>query len=92
MAVIEFMGMRLADPKARNTVEDRAYRQASPITHVSTNAAPTLFIHDDADSTVPFEQSELMEKHSEPRVCITFPGAKNPTDYMGEMTKWLDQY
>src|SRR5258706_3672532 len=60
MSVVEFMGMRPPEPKARNTVEDRAYREASPLHHVSPNAAPMLLIHGDADKSVPFEQSEMM--------------------------------
>ena len=64
-----------------------------------------LLIHGDADKTVPFEQSELMEKALKaagvPVRLLripggdhgpTFPGAKNPPDYMGEMIRWLDQY
>jgi acetyl esterase/lipase len=105
MNVAEFMGMRLADPKAKHTVEARAYREASPINHVSSNSAPILLIHGDADSTVPIAQSELMEKALRaagvPTSLLripggehgpTFPGAKNPPDYMGEMIKWLDRY
>jgi dipeptidyl aminopeptidase/acylaminoacyl peptidase len=64
-----------------------------------------LLIHGDADRTVPFEQSELMEKAfraaNVPTQLLripggdhgpTFPGAKNPPDYMAEMCKWLDRY
>src|SRR6266851_3996246 len=62
MRVTEFMGMNPPDPKARNTVEDRAYHKASPLHHVSPNSAPILLIHGDADKSVPFEQSEMMVK------------------------------
>jgi acetyl esterase/lipase len=42
--------------------EDRkAYRAASPITHVSSSAPPVLLLHGDSDDTVPFEQSVEME-------------------------------
>ena len=105
MTVTEFMGMSPPDPKARNTVEDRTYRQASPFPHVSPESAPILLIHGDADKSVPFEQSEMMEKALRaagvPTKLLripggghgpTFPGAINPPDYMGEMIKWLDHY
>lgn len=38
------------------------YREASPVTHVTPDDAPFLLIHGDADSLVPFEQSELMQQ------------------------------
>jgi acetyl esterase/lipase len=105
MNVAEFMGMKSPDPKFPNTVEDRLYREASPLHHVSAESAPILLIHGDADSSVPFEQSEMMERalraSGVPTRLLripggehgpTFPGAKNPPDYMGEMIAWLDRY
>jgi acetyl esterase/lipase len=105
MTVTEFMGTNKPDPKLRNTVEDRLYRRASPIHHVSPSSAPILLIHGDADSSVPFEQSVMMENALKaagvPTRLLripggehgpTFPGAKNPPDYMGEMVAWLDRY
>jgi acetyl esterase/lipase len=105
MMVTEFMGMRPPDRKDRNTVEDRAYREASPFHHVSSSSAPILLIHGDADRSVPIEQSEMMEKKLRaagvPTSLLripggahgpTFPGATNPPDYMGEMVRWLDRY
>jgi acetyl esterase/lipase len=35
-------------------------RRVSPLSHVSTDAAPTLIIHGDADKLVPIQQAELM--------------------------------
>ena len=105
MRVAEFMGMNPPGPKDRNTVEDRVYREASPLHHVSPNSAPILLMHGDADTTVPIEQSEMMEKALRaagvPTHLLripggghgpTFAGATNPPDYMGEMVRWLDRY
>ena len=41
--------------------DQKAYRAASPITHVSSSALPVLLLHGDLDDTVPFEQSVDME-------------------------------
>lgn len=38
------------------------YALASPITHVDPTSAPFLFLHGDADTTVPIEQSMSMEE------------------------------
>jgi acetyl esterase/lipase len=105
MKVVEFMGMNPPAANAQNTVEARAYREASPLHHVSSNSAPILLIHGDADESVPFAQSEMMEKALRAagvptsllripggRHGPTFPGAKNPPDYMGEMVRWLDKH
>ena len=40
MNVTNFMGMPSPNPKVHNTVEDRAYRAASPITYVSPTPRP----------------------------------------------------
>lgn len=39
----------------------KIYAEASPITHVSPAAPPTLLLHGDKDATVPFQQSLDME-------------------------------
>ena len=49
------------------------YALASPITHVDTTSAPFLFLHGDADTTVPIEQSLSMKdrlKHANVRTEI----------------------
>jgi acetyl esterase/lipase len=64
--VTSFMGINLiasnGRPFAGGSTELTAYREASPITHVSPTATPTLLIHGDADPVVPFKQSEAMEQ------------------------------
>ena len=55
MRVAEFMGMNPPGPKDRNTVEDRVYREASPIRHVSPSSAPILLMrrgHNCADRAI----------------------------------------
>jgi dipeptidyl aminopeptidase/acylaminoacyl peptidase len=39
-------------------VENRQYREASPLTHVSA----MLLMHGDQDTIVPIKQSEIMER------------------------------
>lgn len=54
-AVSQFLGGKLSDRKD-------VYEKASPATHASKDDPPVLMIHGDKDSTVPIEQSEIMEK------------------------------
>jgi acetyl esterase/lipase len=42
--------------------EIKAYRDASPTTHVTRDDAAFLLIHGDADAVVPLQQSELLEQ------------------------------
>jgi acetyl esterase/lipase len=42
--------------------EIKAYRDASPTTHVTRDDAPVLLMHGDADIVVPIQQSEVMEQ------------------------------
>ena len=57
MVVTAFVGR----PLAPNGDDRAVYRAASPITHVSASAPPTLLLHGDADDVVPYKQSEAME-------------------------------
>jgi acetyl esterase/lipase len=52
--ILGFLGVPF--DKAPNTWMD-----ASPISHVTKDAAPTIFLHGDADTLVPLEQSKLMQ-------------------------------
>ena len=56
----------------------KAYAAASPITHVSRSAPPTLLLHGDADETVPYRQSVAMEAAlravNVPVKLVTVPG------------------
>jgi len=105
-AVADFMGMLpRGEADGAYALEHETYRVASPINHVSSQTPPFFLIHGDADLTVPFEQSLLMKAAlSEAGVpvdllCIpgaghgpNFPGADNPPDYLGALTKWFDRY
>jgi len=99
-----FMGQRigLGDP-----IVVKAYRAASPITHVSQLSSPMLLLHGDADTLVPFRMSELMlDKMKKAGVdvkLIRLPGgghgfamerAKHPEwpDFLAESVRWMDQH
>ena len=60
--VTALMGMR---PPAANgppsSPDVKLYREASPINHVSPDDPPFLIVHGDADTVVPYHQSESME-------------------------------
>jgi acetyl esterase/lipase len=104
-ATVSFLGMPPPSEKDGESVEQRTYREASPITHVSADDPPVLLMHGDADPVVPYQQSETVEralaKAGVPVKLLrvpggghgaTFEGAKNPPDYLGEMVRWLDTY
>jgi acetyl esterase/lipase len=99
------LGARVDETTAKNTIEYKTALTASPIHYVSADDPPMLLIHGDADRTVPFHQSELLEvalrKANVPVKLLRieggdhgpdFPGAKNPPDYKAEMVKWFDTY
>src|SRR5207253_2436909 len=100
-AGISFLGMGTpagTSPEATKSLEYRNYYEASPISYVSSDDPPFLLIHEDKDESVPFAQSEEMEKALKAAgipVTLTrvegaghgptFSGAKNPPDFIGEM-------
>jgi acetyl esterase/lipase len=64
-----FMGFFHPDPRLgppgfirQDEPEIKAYRDASPTTHVTRDDAPFLLVHGDADVVVPLQQSEIMEQ------------------------------
>jgi len=104
-AVALFLGVAANQPMQQNSTEHKTVWAASPINYVSPDDPPFLLVHGDADTTVPFQQSEMMEaalkKVGVPVKLIrieggahgpTFDGAKNPPDYKVEMVKWFDTY
>jgi dipeptidyl aminopeptidase/acylaminoacyl peptidase len=62
-AVALFVGVRnlLKDDTPHGTPEYQRYAAASPLTYVTSDDAPFLLLHGDADQAVPVEQSQLME-------------------------------
>ena len=69
-AVVALMGFRHPPDPANappglirpDEPEIKAYRNASPTTHVTRDDAPFLLMHGDADVVVPLQQSEAMEQ------------------------------
>jgi acetyl esterase/lipase len=105
VSAASFLGMVLQPRAEKSSQEYRTYWEASPINHVSADDPPFLLLHGDADQTVRFEQSEWMEaalRDAGVPVKLlripggghgaTFPGAKNPPDYIGETLRWFDRY
>lgn len=87
------------------STESARYRQASPINFVTSDDPPVLFLHGDADDTIPFEQAELMsaalKSAGVPTTVIRvpggghgpdFPGATSPPNYLGAMVDWFARY
>ena len=107
-AGLAFLGMRAPAGKGDDvtrSLEFKTYREASPLSHVSSDDPPFLLMHGDKDESVPFDQSVEMEKALRTAgVAVkllriegaghgpTFPGAKNPPDYIGEMVAWFNRY
>ena len=104
-ALALLLGANVTEGTPKASAEYKAAWAASPINYVSKDDPPMLLVHGDADRTVPFNQSELMEaalrKAGVPVQLIrieggdhgpTFPGAKNPPDYKAAMVKWFDEH
>ena len=91
-------------PPLQNSSDFEIYKQASPTHHVSADDPPFLLIHGDADSVVPFEQSELMKTKlvavGVEAILISIPGGDHGPgliqndDYghIDKIVQWLDEY
>ena len=90
---------RMPDPSP----EWQLYKQASPISSVTADDAPVLFIHGDKDPVVPPAHSEKMEAALKAAGVATklvrVPGAghsmrPNPenVDFTSEMIRWFDSH
>ncbi len=81
------LGASNVESAPRTSLEYKTAWAASPINYVSKDDLPTLLIHGDADRTVPFDQSELME--SAPKdsrcTCVVDPhrGSRSWADVSG---------
>jgi acetyl esterase/lipase len=106
--IAAFMGFAFQPNGAPDDPDNRPYREASPVTHVSADDPPVLLIHGDLDTTVPIAQSELMEaalRKAGVEVRFTrvaggkhgsnfqFPqGDPRLPDHMGDAVKWFDAH
>ena len=86
--------------------EVRAFREASPTSHVTADDAPFLLIHGDADEICPIQQSEVLEQKLKSagvtvrlvRVAggqhgpnfLLKPGDPRMPDDLGEAVQWFD--
>jgi dipeptidyl aminopeptidase/acylaminoacyl peptidase len=100
-AVVSFL------ERALTPDDQKVYRTASPLTHVSPTSPPTLLLHGDADTTVPYKQSEAFEsalaKTGVPVKLVRVTGGEHGATFgpkehaqlpevVREMVSWLDQH
>ncbi len=84
--------MQMSPPAAnasRTSTQWRRYHEASPISHITAEDAPTLLLHGDADQTVPFQQAVQLDaelkKNGVPSRLVPIPrGAHGPTFGLAE--------
>jgi len=103
--VTSYMGAYLSStaPDGPPSEELKLFTEASATAHVTADDPPFLLIHGDADTAVPFSQSEvLFERLKENNVTaelLVMPGGghggaltagPNPPDHFGPMLDWLD--
>ena len=113
-ALTSLMGFSYQDPATAfvparpDDFENRQYRDASPLTHVTRDDPPMLLMHGDADTIVPIKQSEIMEGAlKQAGVTVRFVrvpgGAHGPNfrfpigdprlpDHVGEAVRWFDAH
>ena len=87
------------------SIEGRLAAEASPLTHVSEDDPPFLFLHGDQDDIVPFVMSEKMDEALRENGVHTklirvvgaghgpsFPGATSNIDLNFERVSWLNTH
>jgi len=88
--------LRISDPERIRQIK----RETSPITHVSSDDAPTLIIHGSEDTAVPIEQSrrfiDQLERAGVPTRLVVREGASHnwPTRVqdVAIVADWFDRY
>jgi len=99
-------GMRLLARDPKSSPQFKAYRDASPIHHVSPDDPPTLLIHGDADGVVPLRHSEMIAARMRAAgiavEALVIPGGghgalfpgKSPDapDYARAAVDWFDRH
>jgi acetyl esterase/lipase len=114
-AITSLMGFAYRDPATgvpgvsrADDFENKQYRDASPLTHVTSDDAPTLLFHGDQDVVVPIKQSELFEEAlKRAGVIVKFvrvpegrhgpdfrfkAGDSRLPDHNGEAVRWFDTH
>lgn len=84
----------------RTNLDPRLAALISPVTHVSRETAPMLLLHSDADRTVPYAQSELLQEklrqHGVTAELVKIPGAPhafwNGDQWFGEVMQRTTQF
>ena len=99
-------GLRLMQRDPETSPQYRAYRDASPVHHVSGDDPPTLLIHGDADAVVPIEHSEILAKRLRQAGVVvevltipggghggTFPGKESGSaDFVKATVEWFNRH
>lgn len=113
-ALTSLMGFSYQDPATAfvparpDDFENRQYRDASPLSHVTRDDSAMLLMHGDADTIVPIRQSEVMESALKqagvPVRLIRVPGGRHGPnfrfprgdtrlpDHTGEAVRWFNAH
>lgn len=105
VTVTAFLGMRPPRNAPKGAPDAKLYWEASPVNHVTPDDPPFLLVHGDADRTVPYQQSEIMEAAlRKAGVAVklvrvpggghgaSFPGAREQTDWAAQAVEWLETH
>jgi len=100
-----FLGFREKERMVAGSIEQNLAIEASPISHVTSDDAPILLVHGDADETVLFSQSEHMlaklQMAGVPAKLLrieggghgfNFTGAKKLPDLKTIYVQWMDTH
>jgi acetyl esterase/lipase len=105
VVVTAFLGMRPPRNAPKSSPEAKLYWDASPLNHVTPDDPPFLLFHGDADPTVPYQQSEIMEAAlRKAGIAVklirvpggghgsSFPGATERTDWAAQAVEWFETH
>ena len=100
-----FVDLKENEINDANSLAYKRAKEASPITHVSSDDPPFLLLHGDKDDIVPLEMSEMLrEALLDANVPVKlirvkgaghgprFPGAVNPPNLDQARVDWFDKY